>query len=215
MSKKNETVTLLLALVITLIFFGAGSWWLYNRFQGKNNPNNISEIEKISPEQKSVSAQAKFSQGENLLIVEGASSDKQAAIQAIGKGNFQQAVYLLERSLQTNQNDPEALIYLNNARIGEAPTLLYHPTKIITHAKLSQLCPLAFTTLIISNLAMILTNRSWWGPQFDVFSPSDYSRFERWHPLLVESQQTYDFFHLEIQHCLNIDARNNHQNFDK
>ena len=28
--------------------------------------------------------------------------------------------------------------------IGEAPTLLYHPTKIITHAKLSQLCPLAF-----------------------------------------------------------------------
>ncbi|MDJ0525142.1 MAG: ABC transporter substrate-binding protein, partial [Microcystis sp. M53600_WE12] len=120
MSKKNETVTLLLALVITLIFFGAGSWWLYNRFQGKNNPNNISEIEKISPEQKSVSAQAKFSQGENLLIVEGASSDKQAAIQAIGKGDFQQAVYLLEKSLRANQNDPEALIYLNNARIGQA-----------------------------------------------------------------------------------------------
>jgi hypothetical protein len=28
--------------------------------------------------------------------------------------------------------------------IGEAPTLLYHPIKLITHAKLSQLCPLAF-----------------------------------------------------------------------
>jgi branched-chain amino acid transport system substrate-binding protein len=120
MSQKNETVTLLLALLITLIFFGAGGWWLYNRFQGKNNPTNLSNIEKISPGQKSVSAQARFSQGEKLLIVEGASSDKQAAIQAIGKGDFQQAVYLLEKSLQTNQNDPEALIYLNNARIGQA-----------------------------------------------------------------------------------------------
>jgi branched-chain amino acid transport system substrate-binding protein len=115
MSQKNETVTLLLALVITLVFFGAGGWWLYNRFQGKNNPTNLPELG-----QKSVSAQARFSQGENLLIVEGASFDKQAAIQALGKGDFQQAVYLLEKSLQTNRNDPEALIYLNNARIGEA-----------------------------------------------------------------------------------------------
>jgi branched-chain amino acid transport system substrate-binding protein len=115
MSQKNETVTLLLALLITLIFFGAGGWWLYNRFQGKDNPTNLPELG-----QKSVSAQARFSQGEKLLIVEGASSDKQAAIQALGKGDFQQAVYLLEKSLQTNRNDPEALIYLNNARIGEA-----------------------------------------------------------------------------------------------
>ena len=115
MSQKNETVTLLLALVITLVFFGAGGWWLYNRFQGKNNPTNLPELG-----QKSVSAQARFSQGENLLIVEGASFDKQSAIQALGKGDFQQAVYLLEKSLQTNRNDPEALIYLNNARIGEA-----------------------------------------------------------------------------------------------
>lgn len=115
MSQKNETVTLLLALLITLIFFGAGGWWLYNRFQGSNNPTNLPELG-----QKSVSAQARFSQGEKLLIVEGASSDKQAAIQALGKGDFQQAVYLLEKSLQTNRNDPEALIYLNNARIGEA-----------------------------------------------------------------------------------------------
>ena len=115
MSQKNETVTLLLALVITLVFFGAGGWWLYNRFQGKNNPTNLPELG-----QKSVSAQARFSQGENLLIVEGASFDKQAAIQALGKGDFQQAVYLLEKSLRANQNDPEALIYLNNARIGEA-----------------------------------------------------------------------------------------------
>ena len=115
MSQKNETVTLLLALVITLVFFGAGGWWLYNRFQGKDNPTNLPELG-----QKSVSAQARFSQGENLLIVEGASFDKQAAIQALGKGDFQQAVYLLEKSLRANQNDPEALIYLNNARIGEA-----------------------------------------------------------------------------------------------
>ncbi|MFM7789646.1 MAG: receptor ligand binding family protein, partial [Microcystis panniformis] len=67
MSQKNDTVTLLLSLLITLIFFGAGSWWLYNRFQGSNNPTNLSEIEKISPEQKSVLPQARFSQGENLL----------------------------------------------------------------------------------------------------------------------------------------------------
>ncbi|GBL14319.1 leucine-, isoleucine-, valine-, threonine-, and alanine-binding protein [Microcystis aeruginosa NIES-1211] len=115
MSQKNETVPLLLALLITLLFFGAGSWWLYNRFQERYNPTNLPELG-----QKPVSPQARFSQGENLLIVEGASFDKQAAIQALGKGDFQQAVSLLEKSLQTNQNDPEALIYLNNARIGQA-----------------------------------------------------------------------------------------------
>ncbi|GCA69333.1 leucine-, isoleucine-, valine-, threonine-, and alanine-binding protein [Microcystis aeruginosa NIES-2519] len=115
MSQKNETVPLLLALLITLLFFGAGSWWLYNRFQERYNRTNLPELG-----QKPVSPQARFSQGENLLIVEGASFDKQAAIQALGKGDFQQAVSLLEKSLQTNQNDPEALIYLNNARIGQA-----------------------------------------------------------------------------------------------
>ena len=64
------------------------------------------------------SATDNFSTGENLLIPSNLTTDKLPGIQAIAAGDFTTAIKSLEDSLKSNPNDPEARIYLNNARIG-------------------------------------------------------------------------------------------------
>jgi branched-chain amino acid transport system substrate-binding protein len=59
-----------------------------------------------------------LSTGDRLLIQDGSSPDKQAGVEAIASSDFSQAVTSLEAALKANPNDPETLIYLNNARIG-------------------------------------------------------------------------------------------------
>lgn len=70
-----------------------------------------------SPQIKS-KLESRFSQGEKLLIPQVTTSAKEPAIAAFAQGNYQQAASLFSQSLTTNANDPEALIYLNNAQIG-------------------------------------------------------------------------------------------------
>ena len=62
----------------------------------------------------------RFSQGERLLISQTTTPEKELAVAAYAKGNYYHAASLLAASLETKTNDPESLIYLNNARIGAA-----------------------------------------------------------------------------------------------
>ena len=64
--------------------------------------------------------QARFSQGEKVLIPQTTTTEKEMAVAAFAKGNYYHAASLLAASLKTKANDPESLIYLNNARIGAA-----------------------------------------------------------------------------------------------
>jgi|GEM_PF-516005 len=64
--------------------------------------------------------QARFSQGEKVLIPHTTTPEKELAAAAFAKGNYYHATSLLAASLKTKANDPESLIYLNNARIGAA-----------------------------------------------------------------------------------------------
>jgi branched-chain amino acid transport system substrate-binding protein len=57
-----------------------------------------------------------ISLGEDLLIVENATPEKKAGIQAMGHGNYLEAIQQFQRSLLTTPDDPETYIYLNNAR---------------------------------------------------------------------------------------------------
>lgn len=71
--------------------------------------------------QKNVLPQAqsledRLSLGEKLLIAEAASSEKKLGVQAFAKGDYTGAIASFESSLLRSPNDPEALIYLNNAR---------------------------------------------------------------------------------------------------
>jgi len=78
-----------------------------------------------------------ISRGEKILIDsgvknEGAVKYKQQASNAIAEGYYSQAVDYLEAALEKDKNDPEALIYLNNARIGNEEALEIAVTVPIT-----------------------------------------------------------------------------------
>ncbi|MEM9539374.1 MAG: ABC transporter substrate-binding protein [Cyanobacteria bacterium P01_E01_bin.42] len=118
MSRSKETKILLLSLVITGAIVGMGGWWMSRSgFIGGNRNNSISA--------NGGAIQTRSSLGDRLLVSDTASPPKQAGIQALAAGNYAEAIASFETSLQAAQNDPEALIYLNNAKIGttEAYTL--------------------------------------------------------------------------------------------
>ncbi len=65
----------------------------------------------------------KISAGERLLnIWQPPVAAKQDGIDALGVGNYPQAIANLETAHKQDPSDPETLIYLNNARIGKAPS---------------------------------------------------------------------------------------------
>ncbi|MCA1991641.1 MAG: ABC transporter substrate-binding protein [Coleofasciculus sp. S288] len=123
MSQKNETTLLVLSFAVTLALLAAGSWW-FTSHSGKNlgtltgsqtptsTTSSDARVSRNQPVQERISA------GERLLIPSQTTPEKQAAAEATAAGDYQGAVSNLEASLQRAQNDPEALIYLNNARIG-------------------------------------------------------------------------------------------------
>ncbi|MEG5062218.1 ABC transporter substrate-binding protein [Microcoleus sp. B3-A4] len=123
MSQKNETAVLVLSLLITIGLAGAGIWWLTSRgginLGGSSPPNQTfpKSATGNSPQSEEAIGQ-RLSAGQKLLIPEQATTTKQAAVQAIASGNYNAAISDLQASLKTNRNDPEGLIYLNNARIG-------------------------------------------------------------------------------------------------
>jgi branched-chain amino acid transport system substrate-binding protein len=61
----------------------------------------------------------RMSRGEKVLVVI-TNADKGAGVTAFGRGDFATAVTRFDQALQRHRNDPETLIYLNNARIAKA-----------------------------------------------------------------------------------------------
>jgi eukaryotic-like serine/threonine-protein kinase len=61
-----------------------------------------------------------ISSGSKILTVGPDNPAKQEGVDFMASGEYQQAVSALEAARKINQSDPEILIYLNNARIGNA-----------------------------------------------------------------------------------------------
>jgi len=113
--QKNETTVLVLAFLLTLGLVGGAVWWLQSSGFQLSAPTT-------SPNQDNAASQSlqnRMSFGEKTLIPGEASAAKQAGVAAIAAGDNNTAITQLEASLKENRNDPEALIFLNNARIGE------------------------------------------------------------------------------------------------
>lgn len=115
MSQKNETTVLLLSLLITVALLAGGWWWFKTRKgnfvespQATNQPVTSSSNQPI---------ENRISAGEKLLG-SNATPQQKAAAEAIAKSNYSEAVKQLEQARKSNRNQPENLIYLNNARIG-------------------------------------------------------------------------------------------------
>ena len=114
MTKKKETTVLLLTLLITIGAIAGGVWWL-----GRNQLGTITldrDTEIVPDEDTPVSI---VGEGKEILIEENITPEKKAGVKAIANKNYAEAEAYLEQSLSKQRNDPEALIYLNNARIGD------------------------------------------------------------------------------------------------
>jgi branched-chain amino acid transport system substrate-binding protein len=118
MTQKNETKLLLLSLLVTGALLGGGVWWFTQKFNSSNSENGLSSVTSPDRSNSNQTLDDRFSSGERLLISSVGSPQKQQGVEAIASGNFPSAVTALQASLQAQRNDPEALIYLNNARIG-------------------------------------------------------------------------------------------------
>ncbi len=118
MAQKSDTKALILALVFTVGIVGAGVWWLINRAGFElGTGTNPGAPELLVPSGGAVTD--RLSRGEKTLFAGDSSSQKEAGIAALAQKNYGEAVTQFEAALQAQRNDPEALIYLNNARIGE------------------------------------------------------------------------------------------------
>lgn len=76
-------------------------------------------IPKLIPSQAQPDLSNRFSLGEKILIKADMNSQKEEAAKAFAKGDFKTAIEKLESSLVLKKNDPEALIYLNNAKAAQ------------------------------------------------------------------------------------------------
>lgn len=109
MSKtKDNPIALLITLLITLGILGGAGYWIY-RSLGLAGSKTV-------PAQLST----RFSQGERQLIKTTTTPAKEAGIAALTENNLPKAIEWFEASLKLEPNDPEVLIYLNNARLQAA-----------------------------------------------------------------------------------------------
>ncbi|MBD2744394.1 ABC transporter substrate-binding protein [Coleofasciculus sp. FACHB-1120] len=119
MSHKNETTVLVLSLLITAGLLGAGYWWFKSNSSTPNTPENPDSVQSSPVPIAPSPISPRISIGEKSLVTANANSEKQAGVQAFASGDFASAIANFQSSLQANRNNPEALIYLNNARIGK------------------------------------------------------------------------------------------------
>ncbi|WP_445631034.1 ABC transporter substrate-binding protein [Nostoc sp. DSM 114167] len=115
MSQKNETTILALALLLTAGIVGGGFWWFSNN--GAKIGNNI--IPNQQPG-NNPSLQDRISFGEKSFTPGDISPVKKEGVQAIAAKSYDKAIANFTAALKLNRNDPETLIFLNNARIGSS-----------------------------------------------------------------------------------------------
>lgn len=110
----------ILVLVVTLAIFGgiAGGGVLF--FAKNKTPIAIDGNPTANT---NFDLATRKSEGEKLLIVAESNADKEAAIAAFSKKDYSTVIAKWEASLSKQTSDPEAFIYLNNAKIGDQKSI--------------------------------------------------------------------------------------------
>lgn len=114
MKRKNETIVLILALFSALELLEIGAWLVKNFVLEETLAPPIASTTPSETTSADISAQISF--GEKYLIPGKLTPTKQTGIEAIAAGKWNDAVANLQQAIAQNRNDPETLIYLNNAR---------------------------------------------------------------------------------------------------
>lgn len=114
MSQKKETTILLLALLLTLGLVGIGAWVVKKFILVGDNAPATSSTTIVESSPTPVKEQISFGQKSLISVT---SPAKQSGIEAIAANKWSNAVTNLQQALKEDRNDPETLIFLNNARI--------------------------------------------------------------------------------------------------
>ncbi|HEY9647657.1 MAG TPA: ABC transporter substrate-binding protein [Chroococcidiopsis sp.] len=125
---SKDIKTLLAALVITVGVAGGGVYWLLNSPTLKSlispsSPGTTPASPGTTTASPASDVASRISSGDKILLSGQTNPSKEAGVLAIASAAFPAAVQAFEQSLQSNRNDPETLIYLNNAKIGSATAL--------------------------------------------------------------------------------------------
>lgn len=113
MTNNKENIRLLISLGLAMVVIAAILWLLGKVVSSENSKRNIGKNSFQIPSLNSSSDN--ISLGEEIFVARNSPPEKVAGSKAFAEGNFAAAVREFEISLKTHRNDPEALIYLNNA----------------------------------------------------------------------------------------------------
>jgi branched-chain amino acid transport system substrate-binding protein len=112
-SQSRKAPPPIIFILLGLAIFGGTIWFKRNYYPS----NPVQSI--IQSQSSSESTSQRFSLGERLLIAN-TTKEKQAGINAFAQKDYQSAIALFQASLAKFPNDPETLIYLNNAQVATA-----------------------------------------------------------------------------------------------
>lgn len=125
MAKKNDLPALIISLLITVGVIGGGAWWLKNQFfgSGASISNTPGQVRPGSSQGNGAAAIAGADGTSGRSILPGnVSATKQKGLDALAAKDYAAAQVEFTAALKESRNDPESLIYLNNAKIGDGPS---------------------------------------------------------------------------------------------
>jgi branched-chain amino acid transport system substrate-binding protein len=123
-NKRNSPPPIVFIIALGLIGFGAYKF-LPGLLNGKTSITPTSTPTSTSTPATSASGAIanRISLGNQILVASQTTAAKQAGTQAFAEGNYQAAAQYFQKSLQQNRNDPETIIYLNNAKANNSSAL--------------------------------------------------------------------------------------------
>jgi branched-chain amino acid transport system substrate-binding protein len=116
MKSQSETKILILSLLIPGCILGLGLSWFMS-ISGQNN-NKLLPLNQKESTSKLTSERLSF--GDKILVAADTNPNKQAGVKAFAQGDFSTAYSKFKSALKVNRNDPEALIYYNNAKVSQS-----------------------------------------------------------------------------------------------
>jgi branched-chain amino acid transport system substrate-binding protein len=109
----NKNLVLYTYLILLTLIGPAGFWLINSNTSTEAIATETSDT--IVSKDITNSVPKQMSWGQQILITEDNLPEKQAAVNAYASGDYSTAATKFSASLQSNRNDPESLIYLNNA----------------------------------------------------------------------------------------------------
>lgn len=123
-NKKTVKMAKKIIGLITILGIAGLAWVFFKSSNTKESPvsNTVEEpIASTCPQEFG----DKISCGEEILFPGNALLEKQSGVGAFAAGKYKEAIRLLESAREKQPNDPETLIYLNNARLAEQKVEVY------------------------------------------------------------------------------------------